>query len=163
MVKVSAAAAAVGVAFGFVLSWVHATDPDAIRRMLLLQDLYLFGVIGLSTVTAFVGIRLLRRLGTRALLTREPLGWTRTPAQTRHVVGSVIFGAGWGIANTCPGPVAAQLGQGALWSLLTISGIVIGMQLRGRQVRQPANESPRRVAGGASGLAGNPSRTPGSL
>jgi hypothetical protein len=160
---VRVAAAAVGVAFGFVLSWVHATDPDAIRRMLLLEDLYLFGVIGVSSATAFVGIRLLRRLGARALVTGEPLSWMPTRPQSRHVVGSAIFGAGWGIANTCPGPVAAQLGQGALWSLLTISGIVIGMQLRARQVGQPANESPRVVAGGASGLAGSPSRTPGSL
>lgn len=148
---------------GDTLAWVHATDPDAIRRMLLLEDLYLFGVIGLSTVTAFAGIRLLRRLGAHALVTREPLAWTRTRPQRHHVLGSVIFGAGWGIANTCPGPVAAQLGQGALWSLLTIGGIAIGMQLRARQLAQPAKESPRGAAGGGSGLAGKPSRTPGSL
>lgn len=161
MVKL--AAAACGVAFGFVLSWVHATDPDAIRRMLLLEDLYLFGVLGLSTMTAFAGIRVLSRLGVRALVTHEPLSWTRTPPDRRHLVGSAIFGMGWGVANTCPGPVAAQLGQGALWSVLTISGIVIGMRLRARQLAQPANESPRGAAGGASGLAGNPSRMPGSL
>jgi hypothetical protein len=163
VVKVRAAAALAGVAFGFVLSWVHATDPDAIRRMLLLEDFYLYGVIGLSTATAFVGIRLLRRFGAHALLTGEPLSWTRTRPQRHHVVGSVVFGLGWGIANTCPGPVAAQLGQGASWSLLTIGGIVIGMQLRARRVVQPVKESPRGVAGGSSGLAGKPSRAPGSL
>lgn len=163
MVRIAAAAAALGVAFGFTLSWVHATDPDAIRRMLLLQDLYLYGVLGISTATAFVGMRLLRRLGIRTLLTREPVGWTTTLPERRHVVGSAIFGVGWGVANTCPGPVAAQLGQGALWSLLTISGIVIGMQIRARQLAQPVYESPRGARGGASGLAGRPSRTPGSL
>jgi uncharacterized membrane protein YedE/YeeE len=163
VVKVGTAAAIAGVAFGFVLSWVHATDPDAIRRMLLVEDLYLYGVLGVSTLTAFAGIRILRLLGLRALVTGEPLSWTRTRPSRGHVVGSAIFGAGWGIANTCPGPVAAQLGQGALWSLLTISGIVIGMRLRARQLAQPANESPRGAAGGASGLAGNPSRAPGSL
>ena len=51
-------------------------------------------------------------------------------AYDRH--GSAVFGIGWGIANTCPGPVAAQLGQGALWSLLTIAGILVGTRLRQR-------------------------------
>jgi uncharacterized protein len=132
-VKTLAAAAALGIAFGFAISWVHATDPDAIRQMLLLDDLYLFGVLGVSTVTAFVGMRALRRLRVRTLVTREPLRWTPVRPERRHVVGSAVFGLGWGIANTCPGPVAAQLGQGALWSLLTIAGIVIGIRVRERQ------------------------------
>ena len=131
--KVLAAAAALGIAFGFAISWVHATDPDTIRQMLLLNDLYLFGVLGVSTVTAFVGMRVLRRLRFRAVVTREPVHWTPTRPTRQHVLGSAVFGIGWGIANTCPGPVAAQLGQGALWSLLTIAGIVIGIRFRERQ------------------------------
>jgi uncharacterized protein len=133
VVKLGAAAAALGVAFGFAISWVQATDPDAIRQMLLLDDLYLFGVLGVSTATAFVGLRVLRALRVRALVTGEPVGWERTRPARRHIVGSAIFGIGWGVANTCPGPVAAQLGQGALWSLLTISGILLGIWIRGRQ------------------------------
>jgi len=135
-VRLLAAAAALGVAFGFAISWVHATDPDAIRQMLLLEDLYLFGVLGVSTVTAFVGMRVLRALRFRALVTREPIGWTAVRPERRHVVGSAIFGLGWGVANTCPGPVAAQLGQGAFWSLLTIAGIVIGVRVHERQTAE---------------------------
>ena len=138
--RVRAAAALLGIGFGFAISWVHATDPDAIRRMLLLEDLYLFGVMGTSTAVAFVGIRLLRRAGARALLTGESVSWTPAPAERRHVVGSVIFGVGWGIANTCPGPVAAQLGQGAMWSLLTIAGIVVGIRLRDARVARRGRE-----------------------
>jgi uncharacterized protein len=137
-VRVLAAAAALGVAFGLAISWVHATDPDAIRRMLLLEDLYLFGVLGVSTVTAFVGMRVLRRFRARALVTGELVRWTTTRPERRHVVGSAVFGVGWGVANTCPGPVAAQLGQGALWSLLTIGGIVIGIRVHARQVSAAA-------------------------
>lgn len=137
------AATVLGAAFGFAISWVHATDPDTIRRMLLLDDLYLFGVLGVSTVTAFAGMRVLRRLGARALVTREPIHWTPARPERRHVVGSAVFGLGWGIANTCPGPVAAQLGQGALWSMLTIAGIVIGIRLRERQLARV--DAPRAV------------------
>ena len=31
--------------------------------------------------------------------------------ERRHVVGSVLFGLGWAVADACPGPVLAQLGQ----------------------------------------------------
>ena len=36
--RVRAAAAAFGALFGFMISWGHFTDPDAIRAMLLLED-----------------------------------------------------------------------------------------------------------------------------
>lgn len=140
--RTAAAAAALGVLFGLAISWVHATDPDTIRRMLLLDDLYLYGVLGTSTAVAFVGMRLLRSLRVRALVTGEKLSWETTRPERRHVVGSAIFGIGWGIANTCPGPVAAQLGQGALWSLLTIAGIVIGVRLRQLQTARRVAETP---------------------
>jgi uncharacterized membrane protein YedE/YeeE len=53
----------------------------------------------------------------------------RERPQRRHIVGSAIFGVGWGVACACPGPVAAQLGQGMLWSLPILAGILIGVWL----------------------------------
>src|SRR6476659_2198054 len=38
-------------------------------------------------------------------------------------------GVGWAVADACPGPIATQVGQGVLWSLFTITGVVIGMVL----------------------------------
>jgi len=37
---------------------------------------------------------------------------TRTDIDARLVVGSAIFGVGWGIAGICPGPALASLGAG---------------------------------------------------
>jgi len=44
-----------------------------------------------------------------------------------HVAGGVLFGLGWSIAATCPGPVAAQLGRGQFVSLFTIAGLMTGI------------------------------------
>jgi uncharacterized protein len=68
----------------------------------------------------------------RALLTGKPVGWTRDAPRRNHVVGSVIFGLGWGLADACPGPIATQVGQGVLWSLFTIAGVVAGIVLSQR-------------------------------
>jgi hypothetical protein len=55
----------IGVAFGFLLSWGQATSPDEIREMLLLEDAYLYLMLGSGVVVATVGTRLLRRARAR--------------------------------------------------------------------------------------------------
>ncbi len=126
------AGAGCGLAFGFLLAWTQMVDPDAIRRMLLLEDAYLFLVMFSAVGVAFAGVRLLRRLRFRALLTGTPAAWEGSRPQRRHVYGSVLFGIGWGVVCTCPGPAAAQLGAGMAWSLATIAGIVAGVVVHAR-------------------------------
>jgi hypothetical protein len=129
------AAAAIGVVFGFALAWSGMSDPDVIRSGLLLESAYLFLFFAAALATAVVGMQLLRRLLTRALVTREPIVVPARPPERRHIVGSVIFGLGWSIAAACPGPIAAQLGDGVLWSIATAAGLLLGVKLalvRGR-------------------------------
>ena len=135
-----AAAALVGVAFGFLLSWGQATSPDRIREMLLLEDPYLYLMLGWGVVVALAGVRLLRRARAHALVTGEPVAWETLRPERRHVAGSVMFGTGWAISDACPGPIAAQLGQGFAWSLFTLVGVVIGigLYLRRHERAQPA-------------------------
>ena len=123
------AALVVGFVFGLTLSWSGMTDPDVLRDGLLFKDFYLYGFFLSALVTAFVGLRVLKVLQARAVLTGEPVSWTAVAPERRHVVGSLLFGAGWAIADACPGPIAAQLGQGVFWSLATAVGLVFGVWL----------------------------------
>jgi uncharacterized protein len=148
------AAALFGVAFGFLLSWGQATEPDEIRQMLLLEDLYLFGMLGTGVAVASIGVRLLRRARARALVTGEPIAWQTVRPARRHVVGSVLFGAGWAVSDACPGPIAAQVGQGFAWSLFTLAGVAIGVFLYLRLQPQPAAEADANV--GEPWLAAQP-------
>jgi uncharacterized membrane protein YedE/YeeE len=115
----------VGLVFGVVLSWSGMSDPDVIRGALLFEESYLFLFFASAVLVATVGIRLLR--GRRSLLTRERIDWRSTPVQRRHIAGSVLFGTGWALADACPGPIATQLGQGIVWSLFTLAGVVVGI------------------------------------
>ncbi|WP_157592379.1 DUF6691 family protein [Solirubrobacter soli] len=124
-----AAALAVGFVFGLTLSWSGMTDPNVLRDGLLFRDSYLFLFFISALLTAFVGLRVLKVLQARAVLTGEPVSWTAVAPERRHVVGSVMFGAGWAIADACPGPIAAQLGQGVFWSAATAAGLVFGVWL----------------------------------
>jgi uncharacterized membrane protein YedE/YeeE len=47
------------------------------------------------------------------------------------LVGSAIFGVGWGLSGVCPGPAIAGLGTGN-WSLLwALGGIAMGAGVQG--------------------------------
>jgi uncharacterized protein len=119
----------VGAVFGVALSWTGMSSPEVIRGALLFEDSYLFLMFASAVATAFVGIRVLRALRARALLTGEPVGWSVAPPERRHVVGSLMFGTGWAISGACPGPIATQLGQGVAWSLFTLAGVVVGIAI----------------------------------
>jgi len=121
---------AAGVIFGFTLSWARLTDPAVIRDMLLLREGHVFLLMGTAIVVAAVGCRLLRLGAGRSFVTREPIAWSVPRAEPRHVGGSVLFGAGWSIAGTCPGPVAAMVGEGKIIGLLVAVGIIAGVALQ---------------------------------
>jgi uncharacterized membrane protein YedE/YeeE len=100
-------------------------------------------LMGSAIAVAAIGARLLRGAGVRSVVTRDAVGWTTLQVHPRHIAGSAIFGTGWSIAATCPGPVTAMIGQGRLGGLLVATGIATGIVLHrltvGRRATQPAS------------------------
>jgi uncharacterized membrane protein YedE/YeeE len=131
-----AAAAVIGVVFGFTLAWSGMADPDVIRSGLLLESAYLFLFFAAALGTALAGMQVLHRVRSRALVTGEAITWQTHGPERRHIVGSVVFGLGWAIAAACPGPIAAQLGDGVVWAIATTAGLLIGVKLA--LVQRPA-------------------------
>ena len=139
------AAAIFGIVFGAVLAWARLTDPEVIQRMLMLREVDVFLLMGSAMTVAFVGVRLLRLNKATSLIGREPITWSSTRPTRDHVRGSVVFGLGWSIACTCPGPLAAQLGLGNLTAIATIAGLFFGVALAGAR-RTRGTGSPVTVA-----------------
>lgn len=152
--SVRVAAAAAGAAFGFLISWGQFTDPDRIRDMLLLEDLYLYLMMFSAVAVAFGAMWALRRARARALLTRGLLSVDRSKPEPRHFLGAGIFGLGWAIAASCPAPIAAQLAQGVFWSAFTIAGVLLGVLLFLRR-QERASGARVRANGRKAALAGS--------
>lgn len=113
--------------------------------MLLLEDPYLYLMMATAVAVGFIGVRLLRRFGVRALLTGTPVAWTSDRPERRHVVGAAIFGAGWAVTDSCPAPIAGQLAHGVPWSVVTIAGVLLGIFLFFRA--QDRRATPRMTTG----------------
>ncbi|MXQ06768.1 hypothetical protein GQ651_02800 [Alphaproteobacteria bacterium GH1-50] len=60
----------------------------------------------------------------------------------RLVVGSTLFGMGWGLAGLCPGPAMASITWGGTGGLVFLATMVLGMwvapPLKARLQEQPA-------------------------
>ena len=51
----------------------------------------------------------------------------RRPLDKRLIVGSVVFGIGWGLVGFCPGPAVTALGFGAGKAIVFFAAMLGGM------------------------------------
>ncbi len=121
---------AFGFYFGFVLSRVGASDYQVIFRMFTAEDLHLAWVILSAIIVANLGMRYLKVKGN---LGREgrPIEIKKKELGRLSIIGAAIFGIGWGMAGACPGTVLAQIGEGKILALFTLSGMLFGTYLYG--------------------------------
>lgn len=89
---------AFGVVFGFLLSRARATDYNTIVNMFRFTDLYLAGVMVTAIAIAAMGLYLLRRSGTNALI-GCPVELRPKAYQRELPVAGLVFGAGWALSG----------------------------------------------------------------
>jgi uncharacterized protein len=132
-----------GSGFGFLLSWGQFTSPDRIRDMLLLEDLYLYEMMFSAMAVGFIGVRLLRRFHVRALVSGDIVAWVTERPARHHVTGAFLFGLGWAVTDSCPAPIAGQLAQGVWWSVATLAGVFVGIEIYLRRQERPVRAERR--------------------
>lgn len=49
------------------------------------------------------------------------------PIEVRLVMGSLLFGIGWGLSGYCPGPALVMAGVGRIDALLYVASMILGM------------------------------------
>lgn len=120
-----------GAVFGWGLALSGMTNPAKVLAFLDVAgnwDPSLAFVMGgalLLTTPAFLG--LLRR--GRPMLDRQFFLPSRRDLDAKLLLGSAIFGSGWGIAGLCPGPAIANLSAGVPQVALFVAMMVLGMWL----------------------------------
>ena len=145
----------VGAVFGFLLTVSGLGDYDTIHDGLLLENPYIFLMMGSAMAVAFAGLAVLRRLGRTRFA--GPLTLPHARIERRHVYGGAVFGIGFGVGATCPGMTIVMTTTGGLHGLVVLVGLLGGLWLRGRverRQRQPLIKEP--MAPGAAPAAVRP-------
>jgi uncharacterized membrane protein YedE/YeeE len=119
----------VGLIFGIGLLVSGMTDPSKIIGFLDLAgpwDPSLAFVMGGAVAVGFIAFRFARRR-TKAFLG----GAMHLPAarsiDQRLVLGSLVFGIGWGLAGYCPGPALVSAGMGQGKAIVFVVAMLAGM------------------------------------
>jgi uncharacterized membrane protein YedE/YeeE len=87
------------------------------------------GLVMLGAVFAGIGAFAVARRRRRSLLGFEMKLPTARGIDRRLVLGSLIFGVGWGIAGLCPGPAIVDLGTGQANAIVFFVALVAGMAI----------------------------------
>lgn len=128
-------ALASGLIFGFGLSLSGMIDPARVLGFLDIAsghwDPSLLFVLGGAVAVAVPGVILQRKIAGPVLADRFHLP-EKTAIDGRLILGSVIFGAGWGLAGFCPGPAVTGLALGLVPILLFVAAMAIGMNIHDR-------------------------------
>ncbi|HZU13369.1 MAG TPA: DUF6691 family protein [Chloroflexota bacterium] len=145
MNRLNVACALIGTSFGFCFCAAGFNRYDVIHRMLLLQNLTPFLVMGSAVLTAMPLLWLLERRRWRTPLGGD-LQLRRWPVERKHVLGGAVFGCGWAITGACPGTISGMLGAGSLFGIVTLAGFLGGMLLRDTVAERAVREETAPVA-----------------
>ena len=115
-----------GAFFGIVLTKSEVVTWHKIRAMFYFQEPDLYLIIGSAVATAALLVWLAKRFVTRTPF-GEPVQVVDKPMHKGVFYGGFLFGLGWFITGTCPGPVYAQLGGGEFFAIFTLIGALAGV------------------------------------
>lgn len=136
----------VGLLFGWGLLLSGMTDPGKVQGFLDLfgaWDPSLAFVMGGAIAVGFFAFALARKRTTTFLGEALHLPTSRDIDQPL-VVGSLIFGAGWGLAGFCPGPGIVSMAAGQPKAAVFVAAMLAGMlvhKLLERGASRPGNSA----------------------
>lgn len=134
-----AVAVGCGAVFGFGLALSGMVNPANVRGFLDVFGMWnpsLAFVLGGAVFVAAIGVAAMRRMARPLFDTVFHLPTAQT-VDTRLLLGSAIFGVGWGIGGLCPGPALAALSFGPWLVAVFVLAMVIGMVAHDRFVSSP--------------------------
>lgn len=119
----------IGLLFGLGLLLSGMTDPGKIQGFLDLAGTWdpslAFVMAGAIAVGVFAFALARRR--TLSVLGGAMQLPTATAIDRRLVLGSLVFGVGWGLAGFCPGPGLVSMASGEVKGLVFVLALLVGM------------------------------------
>lgn len=119
-----------GLLFGLGLAYSSMIRPETVLDFLTLEDMGLLLVLGAAVSVNVLVFQLWPRWRTKPFFgdafEKRPFVVDR-----RAVLGSALFGVGWGLCGVCPAPALAGLGagNGDMWVVLL--SIFVGAGVHG--------------------------------
>ncbi|GJM63750.1 DUF6691 family protein [Persicobacter diffluens] len=115
-----------GIAFGIVFTKAEIISWFRIFEMFQFESFHMYGVIGSAVMVGALGTYFMKRIEMRDKKGQVIAPADKTGSPKRYIYGGIIFGLGWALTGSCPGPMYMLVGTGASFMLVTILSAMLG-------------------------------------
>jgi uncharacterized protein len=119
-----------GILFGIILVKSEVISWFRIQEMFRLQSFHMYGVIGSAVVVGMISVFLIKKFKVKTIY-GEPIVLPEKSFNKGQIFGGLIFGFGWAMTGACPGPLFAQIGNGATVVIVTLLSAIAGTWVYG--------------------------------
>ncbi|NDV17150.1 YeeE/YedE family protein [Muricauda sp. TY007] len=116
----------IGTFLGIVLYKSEAASWFRIYEMFQFDSFHMYGIIGSALAVGVVLVQWIKKSKVKSFF-GEPLNIEdKERSFTRYIVGGTLFGMGWALAGSCPGPIYILVGAGYWPIVIVLIGAVLG-------------------------------------
>ncbi|WP_107038576.1 DUF6691 family protein [Brumimicrobium mesophilum] len=102
----------VGTLFGIVMSKSEAISWYRIQEMFRFQSFHMYGIIGVAVFSSAIIVALIKKFNVHDMAGNPILFFPKNKSTVRYLLGGILFGLGWALSGTCPGPMVVNIGYG---------------------------------------------------
>lgn len=121
----------VGFFFGVVLTKAEAVSWYRIYEMFQFDSFHMYGIIMTAIATGIVGIQLIKRFNCKDIDGKPIVILDKEKGNARYWIGGLLFGFGWALVGSCPGPIYILIGSGFFSIIIVLLGALLGTFLYG--------------------------------
>ncbi len=120
-----------GTLFGLVLTKSEVISWYRIQEMFRFQSFHMYGIIGSAVILGSIVVQVIKKLGMKSMDGKDISLAPKDMSITRYLVGGALFGMGWAMTGSCPGPLYAHVGYGYTVMIVAIISAIAGTMLYG--------------------------------
>ncbi len=121
----------IGIIFGIVMFKSEAASWFRIYEMFQFQSFHMYGIIGSALALGILGTWLIKKYKVKSM-DGEPIKISpKDKGFSRYLYGGILFGLGWALAGSCPGPIYTLIGAGYGSMLVVLLGALLGTYIYG--------------------------------
>jgi len=116
----------IGTFFGMVMYKSEAASWFRIYEMFHFQSIHMYGLMGSALAVGIIAVQYIKRKNVKDSNGNPIVIADKEKGVSQYLIGGIIFGLGWALAGTCPGPMFVLAGAGYFPVLVVIIGALLG-------------------------------------
>jgi uncharacterized membrane protein YedE/YeeE len=120
-----------GIIFGIVMTKSEVISWYRIQEMFRFQSFHLYGIIGVAVVLGIIGVTIIKKLKLKDIEGKEIVFVAKQKSFIKYIVGGSLFGMGWALVGSCPGPIVVNIGAGFGAFAIVLLFAILGTYLFG--------------------------------